>query len=205
MIDKVFPISSKKLSAFILDEHSIKFSSQRKESFDAFNDEFDKKLTLVSKEEIKYDQIKSITKDEDEQELIINFKSSLGLPNELAFNFSNPSDYEICLTYLEKKRYFTRSYVQLSAFDAIKLLAFWLIITIGFTVFSYYQAIEIEALGVDPNETGKRKTYSMLIYILGDSGVLAIGALISIFFAYKIWKRYSNPPRQMRLMPPNSL
>ncbi|HQR94820.1 MAG TPA: hypothetical protein PLZ97_15820, partial [Sediminibacterium sp.] len=61
MIDKVFPISSKKLSAFILDEYSIKFSSQRKESFDSFKDEFEKKLTLASKEEVKYDQIKSIT------------------------------------------------------------------------------------------------------------------------------------------------
>ncbi|HQS55278.1 MAG: hypothetical protein B7Y15_08620 [Bacteroidetes bacterium 24-39-8] len=204
MIDKVFPISSKKLSAFILDEYSIKFSSQRKESFDSFKDEFEKKLTLASKEEVKYDQIKSITKDEDEQELILSFKSSLGLTNELAFNFSNPSDYEICLTYLEKERYFTRSYIHLSPFAAIRLLAFWLIFTIGFTIFSHYQAIDIEAQGVDPNETGKRKSFSMLIYILGDSGVLAIGALVSTFFAYKIWKRYSNPPRQMRLMPPNS-
>lgn len=201
MIDKVFPITSKKLSAFIVDDQSILFSSQRKDSFEAFKEEFAKKITLATKHEVKYDEIISITKEESEFDLHLTYKATLGITNVLDFTFSNPNDYEIFLTYLEQKIFFTRTYETLSPFNAIKTQLIWLFLSILGTIYSYDRAIEIAKEGVDESAKGKFKLYSYLVEFLGDKGVIAVGAIVIIYLGYNIWKRYSNPPRQMKLMP----
>lgn len=204
MIDKVFPITSKKLSAFIVDEQSILFSSQRKNSFDAFKEEFAKKITLATKHEVKYEEIISITKEESEFDLHLSYKRTLGITNELEFTFSNADDYEVFLTYLEQKRFFTRTYETLSPFNAIRSQLIWLFISILITIFSYDRAIDIDKEGVDESARGRFRLYSYLIEFLGDKGVIAVGSIVIMYLGYNIWKRYSNPPRQMRMMPANS-
>lgn len=204
MIDKVFPITSKKLSAFIVDEQSILFSSQRKNSFDAFKEEFAKKITLATKHEVKYEEIISITKEESEFNLHLSYKGTLGITNELEFTFSNADDYEVFLTYLEQKRFFTRTYETLSPFNAIRSQLIWLFISILITIFSYDRAIDIAKEGVDESARGRFRLYSYLIEFLGDKGVIAVGSIVIMYLGYNIWKRYSNPPRQMRMMPANS-
>lgn len=204
MIDKLFPITSKKLSAFIVDEQSILFSSQRKNSFDAFKEEFAKKITLATKHEVKYEEIISITKEESEFNLHLSYKGTLGITNELEFTFSNADDYEVFLTYLEQKRFFTRTYETLSPFNAIRSQLIWLFISILITIFSYDRAIDIAEEGVDESARGRFRLYSYLIEFLGDKGVIAVGSIVIMYLGYNIWKRYSNPPRQMRMMPANS-
>jgi len=201
MIDRVFPITSKKLSAFIVDEQSILFSSQRKNSFEAFKEEFAKKITLATKYEVKYEDIISITKEESEFDLHLTYKGALGITNELEFTFSKSDDYEVFLTYLEQKRFFTRTYETLSPFNAIRSQLIWLFLSILGTIFFYDRAIDIAKEGVDESERGKVRVLNYLIEFLGDKGVIAVGALLIIYLGYNIWKRYTNPPRQMRLMP----
>ena len=67
MVDKVFSISGNKISAFILDENSLKFSSSSSETVDTFREAFAKKLSLATKVEIKYDTIKSIKKEDNDK------------------------------------------------------------------------------------------------------------------------------------------
>jgi len=201
MIDKVFPITSKKLSAFIVDDQRILFSSQRKDSFNAFKEEFAKKITLATKHEVKYEDIISITKEEAEFDLHLTYKGALGITNELEFTFSKSDDYEVFLTYLEQKRFFTRTYETLSPFNAIRSQLIWLFLSILGTIFFYDRAIDIAKEGVDESERGKVRVLNYLIEFLGDKGVIAVGAIVIIYLGYNIWKRYTNPPRQMRLMP----
>jgi hypothetical protein len=204
MIDKVFPITGKKLSGFILDEQSLLFSSQRKNSFDAFKEEYAKKITLATKHEVKYEEIISITKEESEFDLHLTYKGTLGITNELEFTFCNAEDYEVLLTYLEQKRYFTRTYETLSPFNAIRSQLIWFFVSILGTIYFYDRAIEIAKEGVDKSARGRFRLINYLLELLGDKSVIAVGAIVVSYLGYNIWKRYSNPPRQMRLMPPNS-
>ena len=168
MIDKVFPITSKKLSAFIVDEQSILFSSQRKESFDAFKEEFAKKITLATKNEVKYEEIISITKEESEFNLHLTYKGALGITDELEFTFSKSDDYEVFLTYLELKRFFTRTYETLSPFNAIRSQLIWLFLSILGIIFFYDRAIDIAKEGVDESERGKIRVLNYLIEFRTD-------------------------------------
>lgn len=204
MVDKVFSISGNKISAFILDENSLKFSSSYSETVDTFREAFAKKLSLATKIEIKYDTIKSIKKEDNDKDILIKYKTVVGITSDCEFSFSDPTDYERFFIFFEKERYFTRSHETLTPFRAIRNHLIGLIATIGFTIFTYYQAIEIANGTVEEATSGKVRTFNYVVGLLGDKWILAIGSTISVYLIYKIWKRFSNPPNQVRLLPPNS-
>ena len=55
---------------------------------------------------------------------------------------------------------------------------------------------------VEEAHNGKSRLFNALIGILGDKGVLAVGALIACYLLYKIWLRFKNPPNQTKFLPP---
>jgi hypothetical protein len=204
MGDKVFSISGNKISAFILDENSLKFSSSSSETVDTFREAFAKKLSLATKVEIKYDTIKSIKKEDNDKDVLIKYKTVVGIPSDCEFSFNDPADYETFFSFFEKGRYFTRTHETLTPFRAIRNYLIGLVATIGFTVFTYYQAIEIANGTVEEATSGKVRTFNYVVGLLSNKGVLAIGVTISTYLIFKIWKRFSNPPNQIRLLPPNA-
>jgi hypothetical protein len=204
MVDKVFSISGNKISAFILDENSLKFSSSSSETVDTFREAFAKKLSLATKVEIKYDTIKSIKKEDNDKGVLIKYKTVVGIPSDCEFSFSDPTDYETFFTFFDKERYFTKSHETLTPIRAIRNYLIGLIATIGFTIFTYYQAIEIANGTVEEATSGKVRTFNYVVGLLGDKGVIAIGGTISAYLISKIWKRFSNPPNQIKLLPPNA-
>ena len=204
MVDKVFPITGNKISSFITDESSLKFSSATFETVESFREAFTKKLSLATKVEIKYDAIKYIRKEDNSKEVLILYKKSLGIPLDCEFSFTNPADYEIFFTFFEKERYFTKSHETLRPFRAIRNYLIGLVATIGFTIFTYYQAIEIANGTVEEASSGNVRAFNYVVGLIGDKGVLAVGTLISGYLVYKIWNRFTNPPNQIKLSPPNA-
>ncbi|GAB2819375.1 hypothetical protein [Ferruginibacter profundus] len=204
MIDKVFSITGNKISAFIADENSLKFSSSTADSVDTFRAAFAKTLSLATKVEIKYDAIKSIKKEDNDKDVLIKYKTFAGIPAECEFSFSDPADYATFFTFFEQERYFTSIHETLSPFKAIKNYLIGLSATIGFTAFTWYHAMDIKNGTAEEVNSGKGKAFDYIVGLLGDKGVLAIGILISGYLIYKIRKRFSNPPNQTRLLPPNA-
>jgi hypothetical protein len=72
------------------------------------------------------------------------------------------------------------------------------------TIYFYDRAIEIAKEGVDESARGRFRLINYLLELLGDKAVIAVGAIVVSYLGYNIWKRYSNPPRQMKLLPPNA-
>ena len=204
MVDKVFSITGNKISAFITDENALKFSSATSNTVDTFREAFAKKLSLATKVEIKYDSIKSIKKEDNDKDILIKYKTFIGVPSDCEFSFSDPADYGIFFTFFEKERYFTKSHETLTPFRAISNYLIGLAATIGLTIFTYYQAIEIANGTVEESHSGKARLFNYIVGLLGDKGVLGLGVLISGYLIYKIWKRFSNPPNQTKLLPPNT-
>ncbi len=203
-MDKVFSVTGNKISAFIADENSLKFSSSTSDTVEAFKEAFAKKLSLATKVEIKYDAIKSIKKEDNDKDILIKYKTFVGIPSDCEFSFNDPADYDTFFTFFEKERYFTKSHETLTPFRAIMNYLIGLLATIGVTIFCYYQTIEIANGTVEEATSGKTRTFNYVVGLLGDKGVIAIGALISAYLLYKIWKRFSNPPNQIKFLPPNA-
>ena len=66
MTTKVFSISGNKISSLIIDANSLKFSSKTFNSLLEFQESWNKKLSIATKIEVKFDVIKSIKKEDNE-------------------------------------------------------------------------------------------------------------------------------------------
>lgn len=204
MLDKVFPISGNKISSFIADDDALKFSSSTSETtVDSFKESFAKKLSLATKIEIKYDSIKSIKKEDNDLEVLIKYKNFVGLPIDFEFSFADPTDCDTFFTFLERERFFTKINEVLTPFKAIRNYLIGLFATIGFTIFTYYQAIEISKGNAEEAHSWKVRLFNYVARLLGEKGILAIGVILSGFLLYIIWKRYKNPPNQIKFIPSN--
>ncbi|MFN6091285.1 MAG: hypothetical protein ACK44N_02600 [Bacteroidota bacterium] len=108
MIDKVFSVTGNKISSFIIDGDSLKFSSSTFETVDEFKLAFAKKLSLATKVEIKYSSIKSIKKEDNSSEISIVYKNALGIPMDCEFAFTDTSNYQTFFIFLVKERFISK-------------------------------------------------------------------------------------------------
>ncbi|MDR6560029.1 MULTISPECIES: hypothetical protein [unclassified Arcicella] len=203
MMDKVFTIKGHKISALIIDENSLKFSSQNHDTYSTFQEAWNKALSFATKVEIKYDAIKSIKKEENEDDILIKYKTLGGIPIDCEFSFINKEDYDVFFSYFIKNQYYQKTNEALTPFRAIRNYLIGLVATIAYTIFSYYEAIAIENGTIEEANSNKAKVFNYVVGLLGDKGVIAVGLSMAIFFIYKIWTRYKNPPNQICLVPPN--
>jgi hypothetical protein len=204
MIHKVFTITGNKINSLCLGENSLMFSSQTFDSVDSFNEGWNKKLSLATKVEVKYESIKSIKKEDTDNDILIKYKSFLGIPSDCEFSFSDLNDYEIFFNFLQKERYFSKTYENLTPFKAVLNYLIGLVVTIGITVFSYFEALKIANGTIEEAYSAKTRLFNSIVGFLGDKGVLVVGILGAGYLLYKIWIRFTNPPNQLKFLPPNS-
>jgi len=173
----------------------------------SFKESFSKKVT-ATKVEIKYDSIISITHEENDENILINYKRIGGLPSNLSFRFTDPTDYDIFFKFMGKEKSFTKIYETLTPFDAIIGHFIGLIATIAFTIISYNTAIENANGAIELDPSGKERLlhylFKIYIYLLGDKGVLAVGFILAVYLIFKISKRIKNLPNKIKYLPPNS-
>jgi hypothetical protein len=203
MKNKIFAISGSKITSLCLGENAILISSQNFNSVEDFMEGWTKKLSLANKVEIKFESIKSVKKEDSDKDILIKYKGILGVPSDCEFSFSDKNDNEIFFSFLEKEKYFSKTYETLTPFKAIfnYLLGFLFVTFV--TIFSYFEALKIANGTVEEAHSGKTQLFNNIIELIGDKGVIAIGFLIICYLLYKIWNRFSNPPNQIKLLPPN--
>ena len=204
MTNKVFAINGNKIASLAIGENSLMFSSQTFNSIEDFMEGWNKKLSLATKVEIKYESIKSVKKEDTDNDVLIKYKSFIGLPSDCEFSFSDINDYETFFTFLQKERYFSKTHEVLTPFKAILNYLIGLAITIGITIFAYFEALKIADGTIEEAHSSKTRLFNNIVELLGDKGVLAVGALGTCYLLYKIWTRFKNLPNQLKLLPPNS-
>ncbi|MFN8357377.1 MAG: hypothetical protein U0Y10_23170 [Spirosomataceae bacterium] len=202
MVNKVFFITGNKIASMIADENSLRFSSKRFETIEAFQETFNKKLSLDTKVEINYESIKVVKKEDKAPEVVIIYKSAIGVPMDCEFSFVDWADYQRFFAFLEKEKYFSRSYGKMTPLRAIQNYVIGLLATIAFTLFTYTEAIDLANGTATEVHTGKAKLFNYLIEFIGAKGVVILGMLLAGYLVYMIWKRFVNPPHQVTFRPP---
>ena len=201
MTNSIFKVDGKKIETLLLGEKALMFSSQSLQTEEEFNKAWSKTLTLATKTEIKYDSIKSVTKEDSEETILIKYKGALGVPNECEFSFPAQSDCEAFFSFLEKEQYFRRTDERISPVKSATPYIIGLAVTIAITLFAHFQAVDIANGTADESGSRKTRAFMNIIGLIGDKGVWTIGILVSCFIAYKIWKRFKNPPVQTKFLP----
>lgn len=204
MLHQVFSITGNKIASLLADEKAFLFSSQHFTSAEAFQAAWNKKISLATKVEVKYDAIKSIHKDDDGNDILIKYKTVLGIATNCEFSFNDPSAYPLFFNYLQKELYFTRQEEKLTPLKAIVNYLIGLAATAALTAFCYSEALKIANGTVAEAHSGKEQLFNEAVGALGDKGVLAAGGLLAAYLVYKAWQRFTNPPTRLLFLPPGA-
>lgn len=108
MQQQAFAVTGNKIASMLAGETAFMFYSQPFSSAEEFRAAWDKKLSLATKVEVKYEAIKSIHKDDDDTTILIKYKTILGIPTNCEFSFDDADAYPIFFTFLQKDHYFNK-------------------------------------------------------------------------------------------------
>lgn len=201
MTDSIYSVSGNKLKTLLITSDSLQFSSSSFDSADDFKTSFVKKISLATKVEIQYSSIKSVKKEVTDNTISIKYKGSVGISSTCEFSFDNESEAESFLSYLEKELYYVRTEEKMIPIKAARPYIIGLLITIPVTIFAHFQALAIANGTFEESSSRRTRMFNNIIEMIGDKGVIAIGILVSAYIIYMIWKRATNPPILITLMP----
>ena len=201
---KLFNVSGNKIESLLIVDNALLFSSKSFLNADEFNQAWSKSLTLATKAEVKYDAIKSITKEDADDDIKIKYKGSLGMPGEAVFHFTDKNDTETFYAFLVNELYFKKSEERLSPMKAVLPSLLGLAVTLAITIFAHFQSVAIANGTAEESSSRRTRSFNTIVELLGTTGVWIVGMSISLFIAYKIWKRFTNPPVQTKLLPLNA-
>jgi hypothetical protein len=204
--NQIIRASGNKVECLVLAENTIQLMSKVFNSLDEFNEAWNKTLTLATKSEIKYDAIKSISKEEGEDEVLIKYKGLAGMTSEEKLTFPKSSDRDAFYDFFQTEKGFVRTDETMSPLKSVMPYLGGLGVTLLATAYGYYQSVEM-ANGQFIMEDGysraarRRNFIDSIIGMLGTNGVLLLGLGISVYIGYLIWNRYKNPPVHTLLIP----
>ena len=200
---KVIEVSGEKIESLVLAENELQLLNKYFTNIEDFKEQWNKKLTLTTKNKIEYSTIKSITKEDAEDDVIVKYSGALGIAKACKIKFTIDQDREDFYTFLQEQKGFTRTEVRLSSLQASKSLLISLAIGIAFSIFAYFQAVEVTSPDfIESDDTGrsanKARMFHSIVRFLGPNGVLLVALVLIGFLGYKIWNRYKNPPIQLK-------
>jgi hypothetical protein len=200
----LFEVKGDKISTLFVNENELQFTSKQFLTEEDFIKDWDKSMTFATQHKIKFDKIKSISKEEKEEKIRIKYKWHLNLPSEIEFSFTDKADNNIFFQLLEKVHYFKKDSLVLSPLKAnIRYLLGLTLVIFGTAIF-YIWALDIANGKISNSSSAKTKLFEMIIKNIGDKGILIIGFVLFLFIISKIWKRIKNPPSLIKLIPPNA-
>jgi hypothetical protein len=197
---QVIKVSGEKIESLLITDNALQLLSSSCATAEEFNATWTKSLTLATKTEILFDAIKSITKEEGEDNIVITSKGLAGMSKETQVTFDNPNDLDGFYSFFQNDKGFVRTDESLSPFKSAMPFVYGLLITLAVTGFGYYLSIQDEPT-TESSGRAKGRFIMAIVRMLGTTGVLLLGFAISAYVAYMIWTRYKNPPVQTKLVP----
>jgi hypothetical protein len=204
--NQVIKASGEKIECLVIGSDSIRLASKFFPTLDAFDEAWNKTLSLITKTEIKFSAIKSISKEQGEDEIVIKYKGMAGMPSEAKFAFVNSGALDEFYDFFQQNKGYVRTDENMSPLKAALPYLLGLGLAVLFTVIGYNESIAmsngtyVEADGYS-RSSRKSRSFHAILEMLGTNGVLLVGAAAIAFLGYKVWKRYSNPPVQTKLVP----
>lgn len=205
LTQKIILVDGEKIESMVLAENEIQLLNKTFDSMEEFDAAWKKKITLTNKVKIEYSEIKSITKEEAEEEIEIKYSSSLGTKT-CKITFQDNEDRSAFYAFLIDEKGFARTDERISAFAASKTLLISLVVVAAIAVFGYLEAVAMQSPDFVENDSSSRsgrraRLFHSVLGYLGPNGTLLVGLAIVGFIGYKLWMRYTNPPVVTKFTP----
>jgi hypothetical protein len=197
--NQLINVSGEKIECLYFADNALQLLSKSVSSVNEFQEAWTKKLSLSTKIEIEYQNIKSITKEENEDEVVVSHKGFAGVGNSTKLTFANESEREAFYHFFQKHYGFVRTDEKLSTIKSTLPYAGGFAFSVISTIYAYKKAIEMANGNIERAEgysrsARKSRSFDNLIEMLGTNGVLLVGSCLIGYTLYMIWTRFKNPP-----------
>lgn len=196
---EVFSRNRFKDYSFIIDKDSLKFSSKSVKTFQEFKESWGQQALVVTQAEIKFSSIISISKTEGSENIGIHYKNAAGIKTNYIFRFKSEDDYATFIDYLTNEKRYKMENDTLSPLYAIRDGLILTLVTVGFTMFSFYYAQSKSV--TEGSRGGMLGIYRLLLSTIGDKGVLVLGLIVIGLIVFRSVRVFKNPKKITRLTP----
>jgi hypothetical protein len=203
MIDSVFYITGHKVSSLMVDDNSVKLMTKEPITVHEFRAAWDKKVSINTKVEIKFEKITAIKKEDNDDTVVIRYKNFMNLTINCEFSFNSREDCEVFLTHFVKNLFYQKTYERMNRINANRNYILGLVFSLVFITMSYFEAMAQANGTSDEMSSGKGKVFQYLVGLIGVTGVILLGIAICSWIIYKMWSRFKNPPMLLTLIPPH--
>ncbi len=197
MENQIFSVGAGISKSMVLTGHELWFSQNKVRNMEKFQKEITNEGLLASGFKVPLANIHEISYNEASQAAKIKYINEKGKEKKLNINFSNKDLSNQFGQYLGEKLDLFRSSSQEGKIKPLLWNVFILGIAVLMTVLMATMDDSSQLAEVGGKNAGKAAFLKLIVDTLGQTTVVIIGALISLFLAYKLFKRFTNPSSEI--------
>ncbi len=196
MNNPVIPINGGFLfKSFMFKGDEFWLSSNEVKSAEKFEAAKDRTGIRKSVEIFESSKIQDISFNESSNTIKLSYFNKKEKLKKLDLKFNDSKQATLYGNYLGEQLAMSKSSIQEQKTKPLLINAGYLVIAVGLTIFLGF--IDDASSFEDVGSTRKTKANAALMVFLyntiGQTGIIIIGTLISLFAAYQLYKRYKNP------------
>jgi hypothetical protein len=186
-------VEGQKSKYMLVESDAITLLNYNAKSVEDFHEKYRKYRFIYSGRRIPWWKVISVKMEENTQEIKLT-RSGMLIPASEEMTFLHAHDLRAFLQVLEKQFYFTRTRQQLTPWQAVRPMWWFIGFTLLVTVFSYYELGEMEQPDYTPGSNSKSLIFEAAIRFLGKGGVLGVGISVLTFVGIRWRRRFLDPP-----------
>jgi hypothetical protein len=196
----IHQLEEKNWKSLMLTSDRMLVSSKKYADSQIFEEKFGEKSMLESKNEIPLNSINKLSREEQSNVITFHYNNENNKETSIAYNFENVSSVAEVSDHFTEKLKFKKESVQQSANSAVIFPAIYALVGILGTWFLSSMASSGESMvsesGVRRNR-GIKMILGNVLDMLGTTGIIIVGSLISAYLIYSAYKTYKNPPSDL--------
>lgn len=199
MENQVFKVGAGMMgSAMILKENELWIHTDKVKSLEKFEKDILKTGIRQSAYKIELSTIKEVSYNEASESAKIKYINDKGKEKKLNIEFEHVDLSNQFGEYLGTKLGYNKSSTQEGQLKPLLLNGLYLALAIGGTfLFGMMDDTSQITESSRRKGSGARAIMKLIVDTIGQTGVFIVGGLISLFFAYELYKRFKNPSNEI--------
>lgn len=198
MENQIFIIDSTWWKSVVLKDNELWLSQGKVSSLEKFEKALQKTGMMKNAYSYPLSSVSEVSYNEASESVKLIYKDEEGKDKKLKMNFGDRELSNNFGRFLGEKLEMTKSQQQEGHTKPLLLNLFYLLVTIGCTI----SVLAIDD-STDLSDGGTRRSrrnkafLKMILDTIGQTGVIIIGTLVSIYLIHKLYKRYKTPANEI--------
>ncbi len=198
MENQIFEVGAGISKSMLLRDDEIWFSQDKVRNFEKFEKAVNKTGMLQSAYKVPLFEIHEVSYNEASESVKIKYTNEKGKEKKLNIGFGDTAISNQFGKHLGEKLGFNKSSTQEGQLKPLLLNGLYLALAIGGTFL--FGMMDDTSQITDSSRrkgSGARAIMKLVVDTIGQTGVFIVGGLISLFFAYQLYKRFKNPSNEI--------